>query len=249
MTSARRIARGGSTAVPEPRRPEPRAATGASAAATGDNGRAQIFCCRDRQIAAASDRARRPGNRSCARDVLIRAGAPDDVGKRLLRRLVEDLRRLDDDRRLRQFLAVGFAADFDHVLFERRQAVGELKLETVPAGADPGIFKIGAITIGEDAAEELVIVDDKQADRDVRLRIVLRPPGDLPQIDLVKASLQHGDRPGPCTPRLCRVYAKFKPYRTRSAGEMCLTRGIVTELAKPFRGTSVAFGRRKAAGV
>jgi hypothetical protein len=42
--------------------------------------------------------------------------------------------------------------------------------------------------IGQNAADQLVIADDKETDGDIRLRIFLRPPGDLPQIDQIEVS-------------------------------------------------------------
>ena len=125
------------------------------------------------------------------RDVLLGAGSQDDIAQGLLRGEIKRLRGFERNRRLGEIGAIGFAAHPEHVLFERRQAFCKLELETVAAVADRRLFEIGAIAIGKDAADQLVIVGDQQTDRHVRLRVVLRPSGNLPQINHIKVTLQH----------------------------------------------------------
>ena len=94
-------------------------------------------------------------------DVLIGAGLLDHVGERFLRREIEGLCGLKRNRRLGKIGAVGFAAHPEHVVFEWRQAFRKLEFEAVPAAADPGLFEIGAIAIGEDTPDQPVIIGDQ----------------------------------------------------------------------------------------
>ena len=72
-----------------------------------------------------------------------------------------------------------------------REALRKFEMKAVAAVADPRGSKIRAVAVGEDARGKRVVDQDQEAQRRVRLFLVLRPAGDPVAVCLVEKAAQH----------------------------------------------------------
>ena len=72
----------------------------------------------------------------------------------------------------------------------QREAVREFETKAVTAIADAGGGEVGTVAIGQHARDERVIDQDQQAQRRIRLRLVLGPAGDPVAADFVQKAAQ-----------------------------------------------------------